>query len=257
MDTLADAASPEAIADAAARLGCRERRVHVQRPRRSSSSTRSTSRTRAASAGSRRWRSPRATCARSRAPSSTATSTPRTSTSRRFTEDFYRQHLRRPPAAGARHARVPAPRDRRLARDHDAAHPRPERRRRRARRDDALGRRAPRPRRADALHGVPSRLQDARPAADAAVDARARARASRSPTASATCTPGTCTIPRDRRTYCAGCGEVLVGRDGYVITTWSLGPDGRCGACDTRCAGVLETSPGRWGSRRLPVRLGA
>ena len=55
-----------------------------------------------------------------------------------------------------------------------AADPRAERLRRRARRDDALGRRAPRPRRADALHRVPSRLEDARPPADAAADARPR-----------------------------------------------------------------------------------
>jgi pyruvate formate lyase activating enzyme len=63
--------------------------------------------------------------------------------------------------------------------------------------------------------------------------------------------------PPGQITYCSGCGEPLIGRHGYDITAWTLGEDGRCRACGTRCAGVLEASPGRWGSRRLPVRLGA
>jgi pyruvate formate lyase activating enzyme len=56
-------------------------------------------------------------------------------------------------------------------------------------------------------------------------------------------------------TSCVGCGETLVGREGYEITQWGLGPWGACRACGMRCAGVFETEPGRWGSRRLPVRL--
>ena len=40
-----------------------------------------------------------------------------------FTEDFYQHVTRRPPAAGARHARVPAPRDRRVVRDHQPVIP--------------------------------------------------------------------------------------------------------------------------------------
>ncbi len=63
--------------------------------------------------------------------------------------------------------------------------------------------------------------------------------------------------PTGQATYCSGCGAELIGRDGYDITTWSLGEGGRCRACGARCAGVLEAAPGRWGSRRLPVRLGA
>ena len=47
-----------------------------------------------------------------------------------FTEDFYRRALLRPPAAGARHARVAQARDQGLARGHDAADPRPQRLRR-------------------------------------------------------------------------------------------------------------------------------
>ena len=56
-------------------------------------------------------------------------------------------------------------------------------------------------------------------------------------------------------TYCAGCGEKLIGRDGYEITLWGLSPDARCVHCDVACPGVFESRPGDWGSKRLPVRL--
>lgn len=63
---------------------------------------------------------------------------------------------------------------------------------------------------------------------------------------------------RDRArasTYCANCGERLVGRDGYVITDYSLGAGGVCLQCGTHLAGVFETAPGSWGARRVPVRM--
>jgi len=56
-------------------------------------------------------------------------------------------------------------------------------------------------------------------------------------------------------TYCSGCGEVVVGRDWYELTAWKLGPDGCCGSCGTPCPGRFEKEPGSWGSRRQPVRL--
>jgi len=56
-------------------------------------------------------------------------------------------------------------------------------------------------------------------------------------------------------TYCHACGEKLVGRDWYVITEWNLDAEGRCARCGTACAGVFETAPGEWGAKRLPVRL--
>ena len=58
-------------------------------------------------------------------------------------------------------------------------------------------------------------------------------------------------------TACHSCGAVLIARDGYTITAWGLTDDGRCEACGTACAGVFAGAPGRWGSRRLPVRIGA
>ncbi|HZD80052.1 MAG TPA: AmmeMemoRadiSam system radical SAM enzyme, partial [Actinomycetota bacterium] len=56
-------------------------------------------------------------------------------------------------------------------------------------------------------------------------------------------------------TRCHDCGAPLIERDGYDLLNWNLGPDGRCRVCGTRCAGVFDAEPGRWGSRRRPVRL--
>ncbi len=56
-------------------------------------------------------------------------------------------------------------------------------------------------------------------------------------------------------TYCHGCGATLIGRDWYVLSEWNLSEDGRCRRCGARCPGVFNGSPGRWGARRLPVRL--
>ncbi|TLY39194.1 MAG: AmmeMemoRadiSam system radical SAM enzyme [Nitrospirae bacterium] len=56
-------------------------------------------------------------------------------------------------------------------------------------------------------------------------------------------------------TSCHQCGSKLIGRDWYVMTAWNLTDDGRCKACGTACAGVFDGRPGRWGAKRLPVRL--
>jgi len=58
-------------------------------------------------------------------------------------------------------------------------------------------------------------------------------------------------------THCHGCGARLIERDGYTITGWSLAGEGECVRCGTRCAGLFDTGPGRWGSRRAAVRLSA
>ncbi len=57
-------------------------------------------------------------------------------------------------------------------------------------------------------------------------------------------------------TYCHACGALLVARDWYELGAWNL-REGRCRSCGQPCAGVFEERPGRWGSRRLPVRLAA
>ena len=61
--------------------------------------------------------------------------------------------------------------------------------------------------------------------------------------------------PEGQSTYCHGCGRLLIGRDGYLLTDWNLTPDARCRFCQTPCAGVFEPRPGDWGPRRLPVYM--
>ena len=56
-------------------------------------------------------------------------------------------------------------------------------------------------------------------------------------------------------TYCHGCGELLIGRDWYELGAWGLTGDGGCRACGAACAGVFDGPPGNWGRRRVPVRL--
>jgi pyruvate formate lyase activating enzyme len=58
-------------------------------------------------------------------------------------------------------------------------------------------------------------------------------------------------------TYCHTCGSVLIGRDWYELTGWSLDDSGRCRKCLTPCAGEFQASPGNWGRKRVPVRLSA
>jgi pyruvate formate lyase activating enzyme len=58
-------------------------------------------------------------------------------------------------------------------------------------------------------------------------------------------------------TYCASCGERLIGRDWYVITDWALDAEGRCAACGAPCPGLFDSRPGRWGARRAPILIAA
>jgi pyruvate formate lyase activating enzyme len=61
--------------------------------------------------------------------------------------------------------------------------------------------------------------------------------------------------PGRASTYCACCGEKVIGRRGYTITGWTLDQTGACRHCGTVLPGVFEGAPGAWGSRRMPVRL--
>ena len=56
-------------------------------------------------------------------------------------------------------------------------------------------------------------------------------------------------------TWCHGCGELLIGRDGYRLTAWALDAAARCRSCGAPCPGVFDGPPGGWGARRRPVRL--
>ena len=61
--------------------------------------------------------------------------------------------------------------------------------------------------------------------------------------------------PECDSTSCHACGTPLIGRDWFELGRWNLTADGRCPSCGTACAGVFESEPGRWGRKRLPVRL--
>jgi len=56
-------------------------------------------------------------------------------------------------------------------------------------------------------------------------------------------------------TYCHRCGELLIGRDWYRQTAWNLKDDGCCRACGARCAGRFDGPAGDWGPRRMPIRI--
>ena len=53
-------------------------------------------------------------------------------------------------------------------------------------------------------------------------------------------------------TWCPGCGKLLIERDWFALGEWNL--DGnRCASCGYPIAGRFEQVPGTWGPRRLPV----
>jgi pyruvate formate lyase activating enzyme len=63
--------------------------------------------------------------------------------------------------------------------------------------------------------------------------------------------------PRGESSFCHACGALLVERDRYRLGAWGLTVDGCCAACGERWPGVVEGRPGRWGARRLPIMLSA
>ncbi len=58
-------------------------------------------------------------------------------------------------------------------------------------------------------------------------------------------------------TFCPGCGRAVVVRDWYRILRYELTDDGACKSCGTRLAGVYDGPAGSWGRRRLPLFIGA
>ncbi|GAB4111606.1 MAG: AmmeMemoRadiSam system radical SAM enzyme [Acidobacteriota bacterium] len=58
-------------------------------------------------------------------------------------------------------------------------------------------------------------------------------------------------------TWCHHCGKLLIERDWYHLGTWNLSREGACAFCGTPCAGRFEAAPGTWGARRQRVRLTA
>jgi len=56
-------------------------------------------------------------------------------------------------------------------------------------------------------------------------------------------------------TRCPSCAEVVIERDWYVLGAYRLTDDGHCAACGAHVAGRFDGPAGEWGSRRVPVRL--
>jgi len=62
--------------------------------------------------------------------------------------------------------------------------------------------------------------------------------------------------PDGQSTRCHACGAVLVERDAYRIDAYRVSA-GCCSDCGTTLPGVFPDSAGSWGARRRPVRLAA
>jgi len=56
-------------------------------------------------------------------------------------------------------------------------------------------------------------------------------------------------------TYCHGCGARVIERDWYELGEWQLDASGACLQCGAQLPGVFSGAPGNWGGKRLPVRL--
>ena len=56
-------------------------------------------------------------------------------------------------------------------------------------------------------------------------------------------------------TVCHVCGELLIERDWFVLRAWNLDEQGRCARCGTPCSGVFEAHRGDWGPKRQLVAM--
>ena len=61
--------------------------------------------------------------------------------------------------------------------------------------------------------------------------------------------------PEGGTTFCPACRAALIERDGYRIDRHAVTPAGRCSACGHPVAGRHEAFTGAFGPRRIPVRL--
>jgi pyruvate formate lyase activating enzyme len=61
--------------------------------------------------------------------------------------------------------------------------------------------------------------------------------------------------PAGGSTYCPGCGARVIQRDWYELGEWGLDAKGCCARCGASIAGVFDPMPGTWGARRVPVRM--
>jgi pyruvate formate lyase activating enzyme len=62
--------------------------------------------------------------------------------------------------------------------------------------------------------------------------------------------------PEGNSTWCHACGELLIERSWHSLGRWHLTGEGKCQSCAAVVPGVFEAQPGDWGARRQPVRIG-
>ena len=68
---------------------------------------------------------------------------------------------------------------------------------------------------------------------------------------------GNVSDPAGDTTLCPGCGAAVIERNWYEIGAYRLDEHGRCKLCGAVLPGVFGTSAGDWGRRRRPVNLSA
>lgn len=56
-------------------------------------------------------------------------------------------------------------------------------------------------------------------------------------------------------TYCHNCGQLLIERNWYELGQWNLDGQGCCKRCGQLAAGRFEAVPGTWGAKRQPVQF--
>lgn len=56
-------------------------------------------------------------------------------------------------------------------------------------------------------------------------------------------------------TYCPNCHARVIERDWYELGEWALDEQGNCSHCGTAIAGRFVSRPGDWGAKRIPVRM--
>jgi pyruvate formate lyase activating enzyme len=58
-------------------------------------------------------------------------------------------------------------------------------------------------------------------------------------------------------TFCPGCHAALIERDWYAIEGYHLTPEGACPHCGFEIAGRFDAAAGKFGRKRIPVRIAA
>ena len=56
-------------------------------------------------------------------------------------------------------------------------------------------------------------------------------------------------------TFCPGCARPVIERDWHEILSYALTAEGRCRHCHAQIPGRFAAFAGKWGRRRVPVRV--